>query len=82
VVGAVVQVGVLLEQLEALGELPLGGDLAAVARQPRLAARRGEGVDAVGVGLGGVVLPQLDVGVRPAGEVRQLAQGCAVGEDR
>ena len=61
----VVERAVLLEELEPLGELPLRGDQPAVARQPGLAARAGEVVDPVGLALRGVVLPQLDVGVRP-----------------
>ena len=76
-----VDLGVLLEQLQPLGELPLRGDPAAVARQPLLAPLLGELVDPVGLRLGRVVLPQLHVGVRPVGELRQLAQRRAVGQD-
>ena len=82
VLGASIEVGVLLEQLQSLGELPLRGDLAAVAGEPRLPPLGGEGVDAVGVRLGGVVLPELDVGVRPVGELGHLAQRGAVVEHR
>ena len=82
VLGAGVELGILLEQLQALRELPLAGDESAVARQPRLAALAGELVDAVGLPLRGVVLPELDVGVRAVGELGQLAQRRAVGRDR
>ena len=77
-----VDLRVLLEELQALGELPLGGDQPAVARQPRLAALGGQGVDPVGLRLRGVVLPQLDVGVRTSGNSWQLAQRGAVGQGR
>ena len=77
-----VDLGRLLQQLQALGELPLRGDQAAVARQPGFAALAGQLVDPVGLALGGVVAPQLHVGVRLAGELRQLAQRGAVGGGR
>jgi hypothetical protein len=82
VVHPVVDLAVLLEQLQALGQLPLRGQLAAVAGDPRLAALVRQRVDPLGVRLGGVVLPQLDVGVRPVGQLRQLAQRGAVGQRR
>ena len=81
-VGALVQLEILLQQLQRLGELPLRGDLAAVAVDPLLAALVGDGVDPVRVRLGGVVLPQLGVGVRAGGQAGQLAQRRAVGEHR
>jgi hypothetical protein len=81
-VHALVDLGVLLEDLQRLGELPLRGDSPSVARQPRLAALGGQRVDAIGLGLRGVVLPQLGVGVQAVGELGQAAQGGAVGEDR
>ncbi len=81
VLGAGVELGILLEQLQSLGELPLARDEPAVARQPRLAALAGELVDAVGLALRGVVLPELDVGVRAVGELGQLAERRAVGRD-
>ena len=56
-VSPLVQLNILLEQLQCLGELPLRGDLAAVPADPRLAALVGQGVDPVGLGLGRVVLP-------------------------
>ena len=80
--GGGVDLGVLLEQLQPLGELPLRGDAPAVAGQPRLAALRGQRVDPVGVPLRGVVLPQLDEGMRPGGVLRQPAQRGAVGQGR
>ena len=80
-VHAVVDLGILLEQLQALRELPLARDQAAVARQPALAALGRERVDAVGLRLGGVVLPELHVGVRAVGELVELAERGAVGGD-
>ena len=80
--GAAVDLRVLLQHLQRLGELPLRGDLAAVPLDPRLLALGGECRDPVGVGLGGVVLPQFDVGVRAAGVLGEFAQGGAVGEHR
>ena len=72
----------LLEHLQTLGELPLRGDQAAVAAQPRLVALAGQLVDAVGLRLRGVVLPELDVGVRLGGVLGDLAQRGAVGGRR
>jgi hypothetical protein len=69
-----VDVRVLLQQLESLGELPLRGDLAAVPADPRLAALVGQRVDPVGLGLGRVVLPQLGIGVRAALQPGHQAQ--------
>ena len=69
----------LLQDLQALGELPLRGDQAAVAGQPGLVALLGQLVDPVGLRLRGVVAPELDVGVRFVGELGQLAQRGAVG---
>jgi hypothetical protein len=77
-----VDLGVLLEHLQPLGELPLRGDEAAVARQPRLLALLGEPVDAVGLRLGGVVFPQLHVGVRPVRELLEFGERGAVGGRR
>jgi hypothetical protein len=62
-----VAAGVLLEQLECLGELPLRRDLAPVPGNPRLAAVVSQRVDPVRLRLGGVMLPELRVGVRGAG---------------
>ena len=77
-----VDLGGLLEQLQALGELPLRGDDAAVAGQPLLAALAGELGDPVGLALRGVVLPELDVGVRLVAQLVGVAQRGAVGEGR
>ena len=74
--------GILLEQLQGLGELPLRGDPPAVAAEPRLAARRGEVGDAVGLRLRGVVAPQLDPRVRVSAPGVEPAQRRAVGEHR
>ena len=78
-VGATVDLGVVAQYLQGLGELPFGGDPPAVAAQPGFAAFGGQGVDLVGLGLGGVVTPQLGPGVRAIGEVGDLAQGGSVG---
>ena len=72
--------GRLLEQLQALGELPLRGDDPAVAGQPLLVALASQLGDAVGLALGGVVLPELDVGVRLVAQLVGVAQRGAVGE--
>jgi len=61
--GRLVDLAILLEYLKGFRELPLGGDAAAVAREPRLAARRRHRRDALGLRLGRVVLPELRVGV-------------------
>ena len=70
VIHPVVELGVLLEQLQRLRELPLRGDQPAVARQPALRPLGGEGVDPVRLRLGRVVLPQLHVGVRAVRRTR------------
>ncbi len=80
-----VEVGVFVEHLEGLGELPLRRDLAAVAAYPGLAAMVRQFVYQVGLRLRGVVLPQLRIGMRAADQVGQLAEGGAVsqrGHDR
>ncbi len=77
-----VDLGGLLQDLQPLGELPLGGDQPAVPGEPGLLALGGEGIDPVRLRLGGVVPPELDVGVRVAGEVVQLVQRGAVGGGR
>ena len=81
-VGARVDLGRLVEDLERLREEPLGRDPAAVARQPRLAALGRDGVDAVGLRLRGVVLPELDPRVRVAAQVVEQAERCSVGGRR
>ena len=77
--GARVQLGVLLQQLQRLGVLPFRGDLAAVARDPRFLPLVGQRVDPVRVRLGRVVFPQLGIGVRAALQARERAQRRAVG---
>ena len=82
VVHALVDLRVLFEQLQRLGVLPLARDRPSVPGEPRLAALGGDGVDPVGLRLGGVVLPQLDVGVPAVAELGQLAQRRTVGQHR
>ena len=77
-----VDLGRLVEDLERLREEPLRRDLPAVAVQPGLPGRPRDLVDAVRLGLGGVVLPELDPGVRVRAERRELAEGGAVGGGR
>ena len=72
---------ILLEQLQRLRELPLGGDAPAVARQPRLVPLLRQGRDPIGLLLGRVVLPELRVGVRALTELVELAQRRAVAGD-
>ena len=69
-VGRRIDLGRLVEDLERLREEPLGRDLAAVAVEPGLAGRARDVVDPVGLGLGGVMLPELDPGVRVRRERR------------
>ena len=72
----------LVEDLEGLREEPLRRDLAAVAVQPVLPGRPGDLVDAVRLGLRGVVLPELDPGVRVRAEGGEHREGGAVGGRR
>ena len=81
-VGRVVDLGRLVEDLERLREEPLGRDLAAVAGEPRLAPLGRDRVDPVGLRLRGVVLPELDPGVRVAAEAVDEAERRAVGDRR
>jgi hypothetical protein len=81
-VGARIDLGILLEHLQRLGELPLGGDEPAVARQPGLATLAGHGVDAIRLRLRSMVLPELRIGVRAPGQLGRAAQRRAVGEHR
>ncbi len=80
--GPLVDLRVLVQHLERLRVLPLGGDLPAVPGQPRLAALAGQGVDPVRLPLGGVVLPQLHVGVRAGVQAGELAERGAVASHR
>ncbi len=72
--GARVHLGILVEDLQRLGEEPLGRDLAPVPREPRLASTPRDGVDLVRLRLCGMVLPELHPRVRPEAEIGQLAQ--------
>ena len=80
--GTSVDVRRLVEDLERLGEEPLGADLPAIAIQPGLAARARDVIDPIRFGLGGVVLPELDPGVRLGAQIREEAQRGAVGGRR
>ena len=77
-VGGRVDLRVLVQDLPGLGHEPLGADLAAVAVQERIPALAGDLVELVGLGLGRVMLPQLDPGVRPAAVLGQEAERRAV----
>jgi hypothetical protein len=79
-VGRGVHLWIFLEQLQTFGELPFRRNAAAVSRQPGLAARGGERVDAIGVCLRGMVLPELHVCMRAVAELIGARQRCAVGE--
>ena len=81
-VGQLVHLGVFVEHLERLGELPLRGDLPAVAVDPLLVALVRRRVDPVRLRLCGVMLPQLGIGVRPPGQMRELAERRPGGEHR
>lgn len=73
-----VDLGVFLKQLKALGEFPFGGDQPAVAGQPRFRPLFRKLVNAVRLGLRGMVTPELDVGMRPVSEAVQFVQRSAV----
>src|ERR1700677_2775685 len=77
-----VELGVFFQQLECLGELPLGRDLAAVPADPRLLAIMCQRVDPVRVRLGGVMLPQLRVGMHATCQRWELTERGSVGGDR
>ncbi len=68
----------LVEDLEGLAEEPLGADLAAVAVEPALPHPARRLVDPVRLGLGRVVLPQLDPRVRLGAQLWEEAERCAV----
>ena len=78
----VVELGRLVEDLERLCEEPLRRDLPAVAGEPRLLALCRDRVDAIGLRLSGVVLPELDPRVRLAAQLLEQAQRRAVGGRR
>ena len=83
-VGELVDLGVFVEHLQCLGELPLRRDLPAVAVDPFLVALVRRRVDPVRLRLGGVMLPQLGIRVRTSGQLRKLAERrpCGAGEHR
>ena len=80
--GAVIELGRLVEDLERLREEPLRRDLAAVPVEPRLSALCRDGVDAIGLGLSGVMLPELDPRVRFAAQLLEQAERRPVGGRR
>ncbi len=77
-IGGAIDLRRLFEDLQRLGQEPLARDLAAVAGEPRLAARGGGRGDAIGLRLRRVVLPQLDPRVRVPAELGQRHQRRAV----
>ena len=77
-----VDLGRLVEDLQRLREEPLGGDPPAVPVEPRLPGLAGDLVDPVGLGLRGVVLPELDPGMRIGAPSGEHAQRRAIGLDR
>ena len=77
-----VDLGIFLEQLQALGELPLRREPASVPSDPRLGPLMRKRIDAVSLTLRRMVLPQLHVRVWPMRELRQLAQRGPVNKRR
>ena len=77
-----VDLGRLIEDLERLREEPLGRDPPAISTEPGLAGRLGSLVDPVGLRLRGVMLPQLDPGMRIGAQMLNVAEGRAVALDR
>ena len=73
---------ILVEDLQRLGHEPLRRGPAAVVVEKALAARRGDFINPVGLGLGRVVLPELDPGVRTPREFRTEAEGLTLRVDR
>ncbi len=76
--GSCVNIRRFLENLQRFAEEPLRGNLAAVARQPRLGHVAGGGIDLVGLRLRSMVLPQFNPGVRLAAPFRQKTQRRAI----
>src|SRR5438309_10509359 len=72
----------LVQDLQNLGNQPLGRYLPTVARQEGFAACAGDGVDCVGLWLGCVVLPELDPRMWVTGKARVEAQRLAGSVDR
>ena len=73
-----IDMGRFLQYLPDFRKGPLGGNGAAVVFQPRFVPFRRDGVETVGVLLGGVMLPQNGVGVGIVLKLRRQAQGSAV----
>jgi hypothetical protein len=80
--GRLVDGGRPFECLEDLGKKPFQSDRAAISRQPGFVPRAGQRVDAVGLSLGAVVLPQLGPGELLRGPTRVETQRRAVGKRR
>ena len=81
-IGAVVKLGSLVQKLPCLCKEPFAGDLSAVAGEADGVELAGKGVYLVGFGLGGVVLPKLNVGVGIVFVFGEDAERSAVGQDR
>ena len=77
-VGGLVDFGGLVEDLPDLGDFPLAGDFAAVARQESFAPLPGDFGQPGSVFFCGVVLPQLHIGIGRGAELGQKAQRRAV----
>ena len=73
-IGGLVDVGRLLQNLQNLREHPLGGNLAPIAGQPCLPPCLGQLPDSIRLLLGGVMLPQLHIGVLVECKFGQEAQ--------
>src|SRR2546426_182759 len=74
--------GLLRPPLPPLPTLPRRGGFPAVDLQKRTSGAGARGVDAVGIGLRGVMFPQLRPSVRVAGKVRLETQRRALGGNR
>lgn len=92
-VGGLIDFLVLLQHLPHFRNRPFGGNFAAVIGEPGLPPFPCDGVEAVGVALGRVVLPELGIGMgsvpiirkeaerRTVGQNRQNRAGCKIGAD-
>ena len=69
---AVVNLLVFFKKLQPLGKFPLRRNLAAVSRQPRFVSIARQLIDAIGVRLRRVMLPEFHVGVRPTSELIEV----------
>ncbi len=77
-VGGGVHLRRFVEDLPGFGEEPFRADLAAVAVQEVVAQSPGDFIQLVGFGLGGVMLPQLDPGMRLVAPLGQEAERGAI----